>query len=382
MRLVGGQGSVLTVTLGWRENVRREPLRWIVSLQSPLFARVRIEEKNDRVKALHYSFAGSQDLQQMLSAPLQPVRYQLLLTALAEAEALRVQSRYLDYVLADPKLVFVSDGGVPCFAYVPIDNQRVVATMGFGRLLHALTDKKIRFQDPKDAAQRDLLAGFVASMGDEPDFAQFAAFLRDKMGYPLQATTRAVLEDLGLREAERARAREVGEADSDTGEFPEQAAGKAASSSNASSSSGKRSWRGVVQKGSYDAFLLDESGGHDRDLTDGTDGSVEAPPAMVPLAILRVSTGDVLSVPSEGGIVGRGSACAVRILGNPKVGREHAMLGRDEEGLVVSDLGSSNGTWFEGKPILGDQAVRLRVGQTFNVADEQLRVVRSDVFHA
>ena len=58
------------------------------------------------------------------------------------------------------------------------------------------------------------------------------------------------------------------------------------------------------------------------------------------------------------------------------------MLGRDEEGLVVSDLGSSNGTWFEGKPILGDQAVRLRVGQTFNVADEQLRVVRSDVFHA
>ena len=214
MRLVGGQGSVLTVTLGWRENVRREPLRWIVSLQSPLFARVRIEEKNDRVKALHYSFAGSQDLQQMLSAPLQPVRYQLLLTALAEAEALRVQSRYLDYVLADPKLVFVSDGGVPCFAYVPIDNQRVVATMGFGRLLHALTDKKIRFQDPKDAAQRDLLAGFVASMGDEPDFAQFAAFLRDKMGYPLQATTRAVLEDLGLREAERARAREVGEADS------------------------------------------------------------------------------------------------------------------------------------------------------------------------
>lgn len=378
MKLVGGEGTVLTVTLGWRENALREPLRWITNLQSPLFARVRLEEKRDRVKAMHYSFAGNQSLAQVLASPLEPYRYQLILTALAEAEAQCAQSSYPDYILADPKWIFLSDGGVPCFAYAPIDSKGARAHMGLRNLLKALCDKRVQFANHGEEKQRAALAGYVATSKTDITFSQFAEFLRDSMGFSLQSATRKTLTELERRTEERKRAREYGQDISTS----EQSVSTGSQLKNEELSS-DASWRGVVRRGDYQSFIRGDGGdGYGRDVSDNTHDSHEFQQDVIPLALLRVSTGEMLSVPADGGPLGRSSNSAVRILGNPKVGREHAMIRREKDKIVVQDLGSQNGTWFQGKPLQGKQVVRVGVGQVFSVADEQLRVVRSDVFHA
>lgn len=378
MKLAGGEGTVLTVTLGWRENALREPLRWIANLQSPLFARVRLEEKRDRVKAMHYSFAGNQSLAQVLASPLEPYRYQLMLTALAEAEAQCAQSSYPDYILADPRWVFLSDGGVPCFAYAPIDGRGARVHVGLRNLLKALSDKRVQFVNPDEEWQRAALTEHVATLKADISFSQFAEFLRDDMGFNLQSATRKTLTELERRAAERKRAREYDQEIS-TGE---QGASTGSQLTNEEPGS-DASWRGVVRRGDYQSFIRGDGGnGYMSNASDGTHDSHEFHQDVLPLALLRISTGEMLSVPADGGSLGRSSNTTVRILGNPKIGREHAMIRREKDKIVVQDLGSQNGTWFQGKPLQGKQVVRVGVGQVFSVADEQLRVVRSDVFHA
>ncbi|MCS6901047.1 MAG: FHA domain-containing protein [Myxococcales bacterium] len=47
---------------------------------------------------------------------------------------------------------------------------------------------------------------------------------------------------------------------------------------------------------------------------------------------------------------------------DPGVSRRHAMLGRDSEGVWISDLGSTNGTRVNGIPLAPQVRVSLQVG--------------------
>ncbi|MDX1492562.1 MAG: FHA domain-containing protein [Longimicrobiales bacterium] len=57
-------------------------------------------------------------------------------------------------------------------------------------------------------------------------------------------------------------------------------------------------------------------------------------------------------------IVGRDDGADV-LIDNPSVSRRHAEIRLDDNGWVVEDLGSSNGTYFQGQKITGAQSIGL-----------------------
>ena len=57
-------------------------------------------------------------------------------------------------------------------------------------------------------------------------------------------------------------------------------------------------------------------------------------------------------------IVGRDEGADV-LIDNPSVSRRHAEIRLDDAGWVVEDLGSSNGTYFQGQKIAGPQSIGL-----------------------
>ncbi|HEY9180724.1 MAG TPA: FhaA domain-containing protein [Candidatus Baltobacteraceae bacterium] len=71
--------------------------------------------------------------------------------------------------------------------------------------------------------------------------------------------------------------------------------------------------------------------------------------------------------------VGRNPACDL-VLSDPSVSRKHAALRFQEQRLVVSDEGSSNGTFVNGKRI---KERVLRVGDVVGFGKTQLRVERA-----
>ncbi len=60
--------------------------------------------------------------------------------------------------------------------------------------------------------------------------------------------------------------------------------------------------------------------------------------------------GRVLTIPPEGGMVGRGETCRLR-LGDASVSREHFRIGMREGRPLVVDLGSTNRTCVNGEPV-------------------------------
>jgi len=74
-------------------------------------------------------------------------------------------------------------------------------------------------------------------------------------------------------------------------------------------------------------------------------------------------------------IVGRDETCDVRILAQ-SVSREHCAIEQDGEDLVLRDLGSSGGTFVEGKRV---DKVRLRDGMEISVGPAVLKFYESGI---
>ena len=72
--------------------------------------------------------------------------------------------------------------------------------------------------------------------------------------------------------------------------------------------------------------------------------------------------------------VGAASACDL-VLGDPQVSRRHAELGVTPEGIRVKDLGSTNGTWFQGTRI-GE--VVVPPGATIQFGNTPVRIAVAD----
>lgn len=70
----------------------------------------------------------------------------------------------------------------------------------------------------------------------------------------------------------------------------------------------------------------------------------------VPLAELVLPDGGRISLGAEPVVVGRLADCGV-VVNDPNVSRRHAELRRVEDGVVVTDLGSTNGTRVNGVPV-------------------------------
>jgi hypothetical protein len=98
-----------------------------------------------------------------------------------------------------------------------------------------------------------------------------------------------------------------------------------------------------------------------------------ARPPLVPAAALELllvrDDGREAAVEADRFVIGRGRHCDL-VIDSAKVSREHAAIVRDADGWSIEDLGSSNGTWFQGERI-----ARRRVadGDEYFVSGERLR---------
>jgi hypothetical protein len=92
-------------------------------------------------------------------------------------------------------------------------------------------------------------------------------------------------------------------------------------------------------------------------------------PAAAPELLLVRDDGREAAVEADRFVIGRGRHCDL-VIDSSKVSREHAAIARDADGWSIEDLGSSNGTWFQGERI-----ARRRVadGDEYFVSGERLR---------
>lgn len=103
-----------------------------------------------------------------------------------------------------------------------------------------------------------------------------------------------------------------------------------------------------------------------------------APEAKAPSAQWRLVgvsgplAGQVIPVPALA-VLGRDPAADIPVV-NQTVSRRHAEVRPTEVGMVLKDLGSANGTWFERAQLSGP--VLLRSGDTFTLGECTFRVER------
>lgn len=85
---------------------------------------------------------------------------------------------------------------------------------------------------------------------------------------------------------------------------------------------------------------------------------------------LVLPDGKALSIGTEPLVIGRLPECAV-VLGDTNISRRHAQVALDDGAVVVTDLGSTNGTFLNGRRIT---RATVRPGDEITVGTSRLRV--------
>lgn len=102
--------------------------------------------------------------------------------------------------------------------------------------------------------------------------------------------------------------------------------------------------------------------------------ATQAPlPHVAQAVLVRPLTGERFPLPvGTELVVGRGSSCAIRLRGNPKISRTHAALTWTGQMLTVRDLGAVNGVWVNGLRLASQQMTTALPGQAVRFADETI----------
>jgi hypothetical protein len=109
---------------------------------------------------------------------------------------------------------------------------------------------------------------------------------------------------------------------------------------------------------------------------DPTGGAMHEHPETVRLPrVERVRDGLSIEVPQAGATIGRSSASGMHFGGNSNISRSHARVEPDGDGIVLSDLGSANGTFVAGRRLPAGGCARVPRDGGFLLADEAFRVV-------
>ena len=82
--------------------------------------------------------------------------------------------------------------------------------------------------------------------------------------------------------------------------------------------------------------------------------------------------GEIISLATATAVLGRDPACEVYI-NDAEISRNHAKLTRSEAGYLIQDLGSTNGTFVDGRRLRGEP-VLLTSGQTVIIGSNVLLV--------
>lgn len=125
-----------------------------------------------------------------------------------------------------------------------------------------------------------------------------------------------------------------------------------------------------TQKIDMDAYHAEiEDFGHTQLLHKGETSESE----YIPSSLIRVSTGESYVIENVITKIGRKKSIVdVCILGNPHVGRLHAILYREADGIYVEDNGSGNGTFINDDQNPIEQKIKLHSGDSLFLGDEEL----------
>ncbi len=75
-------------------------------------------------------------------------------------------------------------------------------------------------------------------------------------------------------------------------------------------------------------------------------------------------------------VLGRSSKAEIGVL-DPEVSRRHARFDLDGGVLYLSDCGSSNGTFLNGKRV-GDEGIEVRVGDDIDVGNTRITITKTE----
>lgn len=95
-------------------------------------------------------------------------------------------------------------------------------------------------------------------------------------------------------------------------------------------------------------------------------------PQLIPLS---THTADPIPLNKELVLIGKLSQAVDGIIDSPAVSRIHAKIKKSETGYYIGDLNSRNGTFVNGRPIAGEDEIKLTSGDEVTFADITYRIV-------
>lgn len=330
---------------------------WIKSNPSPVYLHMQYEMSRVGTDCvLTYDVDGLVSIKRYLRrAVFNAISYTSMLVDIATVYGTctfgRDRQFWQQALVFDPKMVFVNANERLRFVFVPLDGMQFSPYSSPMSLLKLLSDtKKLRFEMPNDYALAESLASYVFSERDTFSFNSFRTFIKEECGVLINpdgstesAARNNMVGDVGR--AERLTGLDVELEDNGTipktrmlgqliGRSQNQSHRRISSEHNEAQDNGIR-YR-LVRHVTHESF--------------------------------PVCVGETI-------ILGRGSKCRPQLLGNRMLSRVHVQLELRPNEVVITDLGSANGTYVLGKELRPNTSVVIQLGQRFSLAQEDFTIV-------
>lgn len=314
----------LVVTAQKNERVVLPEAEWLkdnpgAGLLTVEFDYARLESKHP---TLHYDIMGLTKVKKMLKRKVLPTQtLTTMLEGLQQAlHACRDAGFIMDKMLFDTNHVYVDERFRPHFVYVPLRGVRYDPMSNTPLvLLEALCNpKRMAFDSAEGERQRDALHMFV---------------LREKV-FSLNALSKLMRQEfVGIQDLDAPP-------DEHT---PVLAEGR------------------KMGQEAYAPYFMS-------DLFERDDVGTSTVRSYV---LRREDTGEVFELPAGSSVtMGRSQSCDVSVRGNGYMGRRHLTLRVADGCAILTDLGSTNGTYAYHKRLKPEVPVRLAIGDRFLVGGE------------
>ena len=401
-RFITGKGEgalVLSVSPGMREQVLSRELEWAETRPHPLLAPVSHDTRGRKISAMYYQVTGTHAIADLLEDGVnEQVLGAVLLGAAEVISACVCSGMDAGWLYLDTEWVYVGEDGRPWFIFLPLNRPLARHQKGLpsGHLASFLLQMAEGIPTCRTQRARDMLQR-IADYAERPisqiTLRTYCSLLEFSLGISLAPTTYRALQLLDQRDPTHAHELHI-------------------RPSERSPSGG--TWRGVNVNSSFDAFqreggLATGSSGTTESLGSGIFGTFgtmntgqtndmeetptqvqgEAPSfgggrfevqqTMLPAyTLVRQSNGERYPLyEGKPARVGRGASSDARVLGNPKISRNHVTITCSGGQVQIQDSGSVNGTGVDGRRLRSMETVRIAVGQRFTIANEQFVVQRS-----
>lgn len=366
--------SYLRITLNKGEKLNYMAAQWLVQYAENVFLPCVYKER-DRSTLLFYDLREALPLKTFVKAGLSLGQYERLLYDLYESISIITSlQREPTCLVTDPAFVFVREGTHLQFVFVPVAHKLKDNVFTPLDLLLWLSDKEhLQMVLASDERKQDALYAWTQTQSVF-SLAYFKAFLdkefprKEQDKHPRYSYTDVYDEKC----AQRALIDPVFLATGVKTTYPSvtEKLNEAPYASQEYAHGGFVSQDGVTQSTSAPCTneMSTASATFDRAI-----GEI---PVQGACSLLRLKDNTSYPLASGTSILGRSRKADIILVGNTDISREHAALrftGKDE--LILTDLGSANGTWVDKVRLVPQMPVSLKRGDSFRLAHEWFQIV-------